>query len=283
MFFVSDVKKNFEEKLNNNFSTSEINSIWKTWVIKEVFQKSLINYYLDGNFSISMLHHNKINSLITHLLSNKPIQYFFGYTYFKDLKIKVNKSVLIPRPETEQLVDIVLNKLNKSSLKNIILDIGTGSGCISIALKKHIANPIIAIDVSSESMSQAMLNGQIHNVKIDFKVLDMLIVKNHQLLPKVDYIVSNPPYVTPLEVSKYSVVHEEPHHAIFVPDNNPLIFYDFILKFASTNLNIAGKIFFEINPKFISKLINMIKQYGYNNIEIHEDFFEKKRFIVVSS
>jgi len=282
MLFISDVKKKFEKKLNNNFSTGDINSIWNNWVVKEIFQKSLINYFLDGDFSVSISNQKKINSLIAHLLSNNPVQYFFGYTYFKDLKIKVTKSVLIPRPETEQLVDIVLHELKNSSL-NIILDIGTGSGCISIALKKHTTNKIIAIDVSNAAINQAVCNSQTHNVKINFKVLDILSVKDHQLLPKVDCIVSNPPYVTPLEVSNSSVVHAEPSHAIFVPHNNPLIFYDLILKFATTNLNIGGKIFFEINPRFISKLINMIKKYGYCNIEIHKDFFEKKRFIVVSS
>lgn len=282
MVRVNDIKKKFQNTLIDSLCTDEIVSIWRNWVITEILQKSSVNYFLDGNFVVGDVEIKKINLLISHLLSNQPVQYFFGYSYFKNLKLNVNHSVLIPRPETEELVDLVIKKLKISSLRTV-LDIGTGSGCIAIALKKELDVNMIAVDVSNSSINQAIKNAEKQDVDIVFKTIDILDIENHKFLPKTDIIVSNPPYVTNLEVPKDSVVYAEPKHAIFVPDNDPLVFYKFILKLARTNLNVGGKMFFEINPKFLVRLLNLIKQNGYFNIEIHKDFFEKKRFIVVSS
>ena len=282
MISISSVKKQFQKKLINIFPISEILSIWRRWVVKEILNKTFLDSILDENKAISNTENKKINMLVEHLLSNQPVQYFFGYSYFKNLKFNINDSVLIPRPETEELVDLVIKESCKK-LPNCIIDIGTGSGCIAIALKKKIKSKMIALDISELALSQARKNAHNHDVDIEFKKIDILNFDDYQLLPKIDYIVSNPPYVTHSEISKNSIIHSEPKNAIFVPDKHPLIFYESILKLANTNLNIGGKIFFEINPKFVSELVNIIKIHRFFNIEIHKDFFGKKRFIIVSS
>ena len=282
MISISSVKKQFQKKLINIFPISEILAIWRRWVVKEILKKTFLDSILDEDKTISNKENKKINLLIEHLLSNQPVQYFFGYSYFKNLKFNINDSVLIPRPETEELVDLVIKESSKK-LPDCIIDIGTGSGCIAIVLKKKIKSKMIALDISESALSQASKNAHNHDVDIEFNKIDILSLDDYQLLPKIDYIVSNPPYVTRSEISRNSIIHSEPHNAIFVPDKHPLIFYESILRLANRNLNIGGKIFFEINPKFVSELVNMIKNYRFFNIEIHKDFFGKKRFIIVSS
>lgn len=278
---VSSVKKRFIETLGQNYSFHELSSMWSQWVVKELLNKSSINYFLEGDFMVNEIDENLIDSLILHLSSYKPIQYFFGYSYFKNLKIQVDASVLIPRPETEQLVDMVIDYVKENKVSTII-DIGTGSGCISIAIGKKIKSNIFAIDVSSQAIEKATSNSKTHQVDIDFKLIDILNVELYKILPKVDLIVSNPPYVLKREVPEKSVVHSEPKHSIFVPDDDPLIFYKSILNFAKTNLNRSGKIFLEINPLLVSKLIGVVSKYGYSDIQVCTDFYQKKRFIIVS-
>ena len=278
---VTSVKKRFIETLGQNYSFHELSSMWSQWVVKELLNKSSINYFLEGDFMVNEIDENLIDSLILHLSSYKPIQYFFGYSYFKNLKIQVDASVLIPRPETEQLVDMVIDYVKENKVSTII-DIGTGSGCISIAIGKKIKSNIFAIDVSSQAIEKATSNSKTHQVDIDFKLIDILNVELYKILPKVDLIVSNPPYVLKREVPEKSVVHSEPKHSIFVPDDDPLIFYKSILNFAKTNLNRSGKIFLEINPLLVSKLIGVVSKYGYSDIQVCTDFYQKKRFIIVS-
>tara|TARA_B100000579_G_scaffold438034_1_gene471155 strand:+ start:6237 stop:7082 length:846 start_codon:yes stop_codon:yes gene_type:complete len=278
---VTSVKKRFIETLVQNYSFHELSSMWSQWVVKELLNKSSINYFLEGDFMVSEIDENLIDALILHLSSYKPIQYFFGYSYFKNLKIQVDASVLIPRPETEQLVDMVIDYVKGNKVSTII-DIGTGSGCISIAIGKKIKSNIFAIDVSSQAIEKAISNSKTHQVDIDFKLIDILNVELYKILPKVDLIVSNPPYVLKREVPEKSVVHSEPKNSIFVPDEDPLIFYKSILNFAKTNLNRSGKIFLEINPLLVSKLIGVVSKYGYSDIQVCADFYQKKRFIIVS-
>ena len=271
MLNIKSIKINFNKKLKSIYSSEEINSIWNQWIIKELLQMQAIQYLVNQEILITQKSQAKINLLIKHLLFRKPIQYFFGYSYFKDLKFLVNNHVLIPRPETEELVDHVLSHVKDNKTKKII-DIGTGSGCISIALKKKLNVDITAVDRSEKALDVASKNAQFHRVSIDFK-----------LLPKVDLIVSNPPYVLKKEVPLGSVVLSEPFDAIFVNEEDPFVFYKAICQFAKKNLNQGGKIFFEINSQFVFQLIEVIKLLGFSHIEIRHDFFEKKRFIIVSS
>ena len=275
------LKNNFKTNLSSLYSLNEINSLWKKWVISEILKISLEEYYI-SDYTLDASDCNQINNLIAHLSENQPVQYFFGYTYFKQLKIYINPNVLIPRPETESLVDIIIKNINIQQRYNI-LDIGTGSGCISIALKKHINGNILAIDINDKILNVAKKNAKLNNVLVHFQIMNILSNNDYSLSHKFDLIVSNPPYVLESEVSSTSNIHYEPSTAIFVDTESPLLFYDRILMFSIHNLNVGGKIFFEINPIFIEPLISLIKSYNYINIEIFNDFYEKKRFIIVNS
>ena len=277
------VNLEFKQSLNKVFSDRECDLIWNQWVIKELLNISLVDYLLDGDFLITKSQLKRIYLLIKHLSNNQPIQYFFGYVYFKKLKIGVNNNVLIPRPETEELVDIVLKSIAQNKIKpNNILDIGTGSGCISIALKKNTEIDVSAIDVCEKALTKAKENAKKLNTEIDFHLFDVLSnQENH--ISNFDIIVSNPPYVLPSEVSEDSNIHAEPSSAIFVTKDKPLIFYDAIFLFAIKKLNPGGRIFLEINPLYISELLLLLNKYNYSEIKIHNDFSGKKRFIVVTS
>lgn len=264
------------------FSKHEISTIWNQWVVKEILRISLIEYFSKGDFELETKYLSKITALISHLLKRRPIQYFFGYTYFKDLKIHVNNHVLIPRPETEELVDLVLSYLKTIDVKRIV-DIGVGSGCISIALKQKINTIVLGLDYSRDALNVAIKNSKNHNVDIEYMLINILNTKDYYNVPKVDVIVSNPPYVLDSEISQDSVILHEPYDAIFVDKKDPLVFYRSICVFANQRLNVGGKMFFEINPNYVLELKNLIYSFGYSNIEIHKDFYDKKRFIVVSS
>lgn len=283
MLHINAIKCNFDEKLKNNFSKNEITSLWKKWVVPEIFRISLIESY-NVDLEINTNKVTKINLLIRHLLNNLPVQYFFGFTYFCENKIKVDSSVLIPRVETEELVHLVVSKIKTNTCLNII-DIGTGSGCIAISLAKFFKSlaSIFAVDICSKALMIAESNARINNVQINFSILDILNSSQNYNLPKMNIIISNPPYVVSTEVDKFSNIHAEPSKAIFVEEKNPLIFYESICLFAKKKLHKNGIIFFEINPIFYSNLLKLLHKYGYLNIETHNDIFGKKRFIVVYS
>ena len=282
MSYISFIKQKFYSDLKILFSTLEITTIWNQWVVKEILKISLIEYLSKGNFKLEKRYVSKINALVLHLLKGQPVQYFFGYTYFKDLKIHVNQHVLIPRPETEELIDLILSYKDDSKIKRIV-DVGIGSGCISVALKKEINAIVLGLDYCREALSVAIKNAKNHNIDIECMLINILNKKEYCDVPKVDIIVSNPPYVLDSEVSQDSNILHEPYGAIFVDKKDPLIFYKSICEFANQKLNVGGKIFFEINPNFAIELQNLIYSFGYSNVEIHNDFYDKKRFIVVSS
>ena len=170
---IKSIKYEFATSLESVFSINAINLIWNQWVVKEILNLSLINYFLHKDFNISQEKYNKILLLSSHLLNNKPIQYFFGYVYFKNIKIQVDSNVLIPRPETEELVDLVVSNLDNDKLYDII-DIGTGSGCIALALKKAIKSNILGVDICNKALKKAQSNSVNHNLHIDFQLLDIL-------------------------------------------------------------------------------------------------------------
>ena len=281
MININLVKSNFINSLKSKMSQDEIKSIWDTWVLCEILNLTKIQCIIDQNIDINSYNVSKINDLISHLLANNPIQYFFGYSYFKNLKITLDSNVLIPRIETEELVDLVLSKINKKGFNGI--DIGTGSGCISILLKKELKLNMYAVDFSPDVLNRAKINAKNHNVNLQFKLLNILNFDKYDLFPNFDFIVSNPPYVLKSEVSIDSNIHAEPTTSIFVNHDDPLVFYRAICVFAQNKLKKSGIMFFEINPLFHKDLIILFKQYNYSNIETRTDFFGKKRFIIVSS
>jgi release factor glutamine methyltransferase len=215
----------------------------------------------------------KIKEIIADLKTNKPIQYIIGKTEFYELKFKVNKHTLIPRPETEELVEWILQHEFTSAL-----DIGTGSGCIAIALRKNKNAEILAIDVSKSALLLAKENAKINEVEINFLLQDIL---KTTVLPKVDVIVSNPPYVLDKEKETMldNVLNNEPNLALFVPNNNPLLFYKKIAELAFTSLSKNGLLFFEINERFGKQTVDILNAIGFVDIELKKDINEKDRMI----
>jgi len=212
--------------LNDNFSESE--------------KRFLLQYIEREGHPLSS------EEIITRLNLNEPIDYILGYTYFYNLRLKVNGSTLIPRPETEELVEFIINEHQGTSPIKI-LDIGTGSGCIALALEAHIQNSSVhAIDFSEPALTIARENAHTLNSKIEFHKIDILEEASWSFLGKYDIIVSNPPYIPRDEKGAMTctVLNYEPHEALFV-EQDPLLFYRKILNFASTHLEINGIVYFE--------------------------------------
>jgi release factor glutamine methyltransferase len=241
-----------------------------------------IDFLLGYNRSDCIIHSDKditsevsdrIKEIIADLKTNKPIQHIIGETEFYELKFKVNEHALIPRPETEELVKWILEHEFTSAL-----DIGTGSGCIAIALRKNKGAEISAIDVSESALLVAKENAKINEVEINFLLQDIL---KTIALPKVDVIVSNPPYVLDKEkeIMLDNVLNNEPHLALFVSDNNPLLFYKKIAELAFTSLSKNGLLFFEINERFGKETVAMLNAIGFVDIELKKDINDKDRMI----
>jgi len=232
----------------------------------------------DKSFTSDPQFENKIEAIMERLLKNEPIQYILGKAYFYDRVFEVNASTLIPRQETEELVHLVLNDI-KSQPCLSILDIGTGSGCIPITLKLECdSHKIEGVDISKQAIETAIHNANQLNAKVKFKRLDIL---EEKLTEKYDVIISNPPYVLDSEkrLMKENVLNFEPHDALFVQDDTPLLFYKRITELASKNLTPNGKLYFEINEQFGKKMVELLQSYSFKEIVLHQDLNGKDRFV----
>lgn len=225
-----------------------------------------------------------LEEAVKMVLNHVPLQYVIGSAYFMDMDFNVNSSVLIPRPETEELVSLIVNQFSAAHKdQNLrILDVGTGSGCIAISLSRFLHGSIVtAVDISEEAILVAKVNAGKNNAKVHFVCADILDPSQWDNLPQVDLIVSNPPYVTEAE-KKFmlpNVINYEPHSALFVPDADPLRFYSAIIDFSKNNLNPGGSMWFEINEMFGEELRNMAKSNGFREINIFFDIRGKSRFL----
>lgn len=222
------------------------------------------------------------NSILNQLKLEIPIQYLLGKTSFYGLDFEVNENVLIPRPETEELVDwIISNNLKIQQSNNLkILDIGTGSGCIAISLAKNIPNAqVFALDVSENALATAQKNAILNEVNITF--LHQSILETEDLEQEFDIIVSNPPYVRNLEKVeiKKNVLDNEPHLALFVEDNDALIFYRKIAELARKNLSNSGELYFEINQYLGKEMIDLLEEMNFKNIELRKDIYGNDRMM----
>ena len=225
----------------------------------------------------------KLLITLTALLNREPVQYILGEAWFYHLQFKVNSSVLIPRPETEELVEQVISFCNNKK-GSTILDIGTGSGCIPIAIKKNIPGcSVTSIDVSTNALEVAKKNAAFHQADIAFIELDFLNTLLWNQLPSFDVIVSNPPYIPESEYAEMEehVKKHEPSLALFVPDTDPLIFYNSIMEFGKTHLLPDGKIFMEIHEKKGEAIQQLFSANGYK-VELIKDMFEKDRIVIAS-
>lgn len=222
------------------------------------------------------------NVILNKLKLEIPIQYILGTTHFYGLEFNVNENVLIPRPETEELVEwIISSSVNMPKFKNIkILDIGTGSGCIAISLVKNIPNAqVSAIDISNKALATAKENANLNQVTVAF--IQKNILETNDLEQQFDIIVSNPPYVRNLEKAeiKSNVLANEPHLALFVEDNDALIFYRKITELATKNLSAEGKLFFEINQYLGKETVELLEKMRFKNIELRKDIYGNDRMI----
>lgn len=220
---------------------------------------------------------------LNDLLQHKPVQYVVGEAWFYLMKLEVNEAVLIPRPETEELVQLVLEAAKASLKPSIkILDIGTGSGCIAIAIQKNYPAAVVtAIDISAIALELAKKNAATQNAKIDFLQVDFLDELQWEGLPKFDLIVSNPPYIPMEEKEKMdlNVTSYEPHQALFVPNHAPLVFYEKIAVFAATHLNPNGKVLMETHENFAKETAALFIEH-FNNVSIKKDVFDRERMVV---
>ncbi len=222
---------------------------------------------------------DKLDNAVKNLLANEPLQYVLGFEYFYDLEFAVSSDVLIPRPETEELVQLILN--NHKNEKISLLDIGTGSGCIPISIKyNHPLMKVSACDVSEKALQIAQSNAIKNGVGVNFFYCDILDRENWQQ-NKYDIIVSNPPYVLQSEKTtmQENVLDFEPHLALFVDDSDPLLFYNNIADFATKHLHTNGSLYFEINEKFGEETKSMLESKGYSDVCIHKDIFGKDRMV----
>jgi release factor glutamine methyltransferase len=238
---------------------------------------------LTPNFKISQELETILQNALARLIDSEPLQYVMGYTYFLGRKIFCNKHVLIPRPETEELVLLALEAIKESRYKNII-DIGTGSGCIPISVAVETVNTnVFAIDVSHNALQVANQNALEHSANISFIELDFLEKENIVLLPNVDVILSNPPYI-PLQdkaTMHNNVVEYEPHVALFVETDNALIFYQQIAVYAQQKLALNGMIFLETHENLAQDTANVFDK-TYFKTTIKRDMQRKERFVLVT-
>ena len=275
---LQDFKLKMILELSSIYEMDDLNSIFNLLsedYLKIPRSKILLADEIDLNES----NQNLFSSALERLKTHEPIQYVLGKTTFMDLEFKVNSSVLIPRPETEELVRLIL-KENLDGKE--ILDIGTGSGCIAISLAKNLPNAkVSALDISKDALKVAEENARINNVDIELINADIF---EYQSAKKYDVIVSNPPYVTESEktLMKKNILDFEPKLALFVNDISPLKYYESVANFSSNNLNPFGQIFFEINENYKHELNKLAQNYEYNIIEFKLDNHNKNRFLILS-
>lgn len=218
--------------------------------------------------------------MVKELKTGKPIQYVLGETEFMGLKLKVNEHVLIPRPETEELCDWILKEIPKLKSPNI-LDIGTGSGCIALAMKKSRQDAeVTAVDCSGEALEVARMNAKINQLKVNFIEMDILNAVSEKFVTQ-DVMVSNPPYITKGEqgLLHKNVIDFEPHKALFVEDNDPLIFYRAIAELGAKILKPEGELFFEINEASGKDVADVLRSTGYKDVLIRKDLNGKDRMV----
>tara|TARA_B110000259_G_scaffold150855_1_gene170444 strand:- start:725 stop:1609 length:885 start_codon:yes stop_codon:yes gene_type:complete len=289
-----DVKKNmklkefkllFSESLSETYPKKEIDSFFFI-LMEEKLKLQRIDTVLNPDFLIDTATVVVLKIILERLQKEEPIQYILGKTEFYGLPFLVDKNTLIPRPETEELVEWILSEIQKIQGGNqktplAILDIGTGTGCIPITLAKNTVNTVItAIDISAAALRVAKKNAVLNSVPVNFIMLNIL--KTTQLPQKYNLIVSNPPYVRELEKVEISanVLENEPHLALFVANKNPLVFYDKIADLAKQQLNENGMLFFEINQYLGKETVKMLEEKGFQNIQLKKDLSGNDRMLL---
>ncbi|HEK21878.1 MULTISPECIES: peptide chain release factor N(5)-glutamine methyltransferase [unclassified Mucilaginibacter] len=281
---IKDVLLSFKNNLQNLYSYNEALAI-AMLVLEDLtgMQRSRLKAFEQDELSGEIL--EKIYPILEELKTGKPVQYILGTAEFYGLTFLVNPATLIPRPETEELVEWILaSKKSKVQETISVLDIGTGTGCIAVSLKKHLNNAwLSAIDISEQALNTARKNANLNQVDVSFIQGDILNIKqDHELSGnQFDVIVSNPPYVTGTDkvLMHSNVLNFEPHAALFVTDDEPLLFYKAIVRFALNSLKIGGELYFEINEAFGKEMVDLLTNNYFKDIELKKDLTGRDRMI----
>lgn len=277
---MQDILSYIKKELSPQYPDTEIRSLIRI-ILLHVCHIQNYEILSCKDIKISEPEQDHIREIVQDLKRHKPIQQILKETEFYGLAFIVNQHVLIPRPETEELVDLILNNhRDKSGLR--IIDIGTGSGCIAVALARYLKDSdVYAADISKDALLLAQENARTNQVMVQFIEKDILNDSIPGIPEALDIIVSNPPYVTISEMSvmEKNVLDYEPHIALFVPDDNPIIFYEKIALMGLKYLSKGGSIYFEINPGFGNEICNFLENVGYSNAKIFSDISGKERII----
>ncbi|BAO77749.1 peptide chain release factor N(5)-glutamine methyltransferase [Winogradskyella sp. PG-2] len=277
-----DLKHIFHKELDAIYGKDEVDSFFYL-CIQHYLDVPRFQLTLEPEFTLSNSETDAFFNALEDLNKQIPIQYILGETEFYGLSFKVNENVLIPRPETEELVALVLQniknqKLNSKKIK--VIDIGTGSGCIAISLAKNLINAeVYALDVSKEALEVAKMNAELNNVELTFIEADILVEFTWDM--NFDIIVSNPPYVRHLEKVEIqpNVLDNEPHLALFVDNKNPLLFYKTITNFSVNNLKQNGELYFEINQYLGEETKQLLVDADFADIELFKDLNGNDRML----
>lgn len=283
---LKDIQKVFHQELDVIYGKNEVTSFFNI-LMSHYLKLNRIALVLEPELTVSKEEEQPLFEALSRLEQEEPIQYIIGETQFYDLTFKVNEHTLIPRPETEELVQWIVKchseRSEESQLK--ILDIGTGTGCIAISLAKHLPKAkVYALDLSKEALKVARQNAELNNVEVHFINADILNRDSWNLEFKdlqFDIIVSNPPYVRNLEKAeiKNNVLKHEPHLALFVEDYNPLQFYEAISDIAVDKLTENGLLFFEINQYLGNETKQLLHNKGFKDLELKTDIFGNNRML----
>jgi|SRR5690554_5385595 len=275
---VSTIAQLFRQELASIYPKGEVES-FIALAFEDVLEYSRVDTIMHANEIVPFQYIERFFGILESLQKFQPIQYILGKTVFYGLPIQVNSHVLIPRPETEELVHWILQDKWKDGIT--ILDLGTGSGCIALSLKDHLKKAYVhGVDVSIEALNVAKRNAVKNSLDVNFFQFDIL--KQESLgFTKYDLMVSNPPYVrlSEKEWMEKNVLNHEPHPAIFVDEEEPLIFYRKIVDLAEGNLNKSGKLFFEINEAYGSEVVQLLKDRGYEDVTLKKDYNGRDRMV----
>lgn len=277
---VASFKAYFNQKLKQNFSERELAQLFElTFYYLKGWEK--ITLRINDNAALSESELLKLNNVVKRLFKNEPIQHIFNQAEFYEIPFYVNHNVLVPRQETEELVDLIIQK---SANKKVLLDIGTGSGCIPVAIGYNLPTlKLYGLDVSLEALEIAGRNAKTNDVKLNLIQQDILSLDSLSSIieEEIDVIVSNPPYITEEEKKQMAenVLAYDPHLALFVSNETPLIFYNKIAKLAYQKLGIGGELYFEINEYFGHETKELVQSFGFQKVELIQDINGKDRIV----
>jgi release factor glutamine methyltransferase len=276
---IKQYRDQFIQELTPIYGMEEADSFFYL-ILDAKHQLKRVDLALQPDLVFSITELEAWNLILDQLKKEIPIQYLLGTTHFYGLEFEVNSNVLIPRPETEELVEWIVQQstINHQPTTIKILDIGTGSGCIAISLAKNLPNSeVFALDVSEQALATAQRNAESNQVAIQF--IHQSILETEDFEHQFDIIVSNPPYVRDLEKQeiKKNVLDNEPHLALFVADNDALLFYRKIAQLAQKNLSPTGQLYFEINQYLGQEMVALLKEMNFQNTELRKDVYGNDR------